>query len=129
MTDTSTEAVAALMDRVTEGPWQVGSRHVPNGVFSSKGDIVANTHSAHRNFRRDDQIAEQDANCRFIVASRNLVPALAAERDALRAQVQTARAGLERIEASDIGQAGRDACAILALLDTPAPPAITPIKE
>jgi len=60
----------------TPGPWGVGSRHTSGGVYTESGDLIANTHGAQRNFKRDEQIAEQDANARLIAAAPDLLAAL-----------------------------------------------------
>ena len=79
--DTSPEAIAALMDGVTEGPWDL--RTLENfgwNVVSYKGgnkfDIVRVAKSS------------DEANARFIAAARDLVPALAAENEKLRAVIK-----------------------------------------
>ena len=60
----------------TPGPWQVGSRHTSNGVWTQGGDLIASTHSSQRAVDRDAQILEQDANARLIAAAPELLDAL-----------------------------------------------------
>jgi hypothetical protein len=48
-----------------------------SGVFSADGKtLVAGTHGSARNWRRQEQIAEQDANARLIAAAPELLAAL-----------------------------------------------------
>lgn len=75
--DTSTAAIAALMDGVTAGPWE------QDGPISAK--IVWAGPDVRVCFMTSDGPASK--NARFIAAARYLVPALAAERDALKAGV------------------------------------------
>ena len=78
--DTSKEAVAALLDGVTEGPWHYGNDPEGSHKFS--------VHTADYFFvALADNCAAEEANARFIAAARSLVPSLAAERDALAARV------------------------------------------
>jgi hypothetical protein len=62
----------------TPGPWVIGSRHTNQGVYTVDGDLIANTHGSQRNFNRDEQIAEQDANARLIAAAPEVTDAAAA---------------------------------------------------
>jgi hypothetical protein len=74
-TDTSAEAIAELLSGTTPGPWGVydwkdkTKRHI--GV-QAEIDICAMTNL---------WTGRADANARFVAAARELVPALAAERD------------------------------------------------
>ena len=113
--DTSTESIARLMDGVTPGPWAYAfttasgirisgnrvitggeeypsgnSPKIPNDHHWDGGDSIIVPEMTHR---------DNNANARFIAASRELVPALAAERDALRAEVERLRHQIN--EASD----------------------------
>jgi hypothetical protein len=83
MTDTSTEAVERLLDGVTPGPWRwhndAGDWYLAPGVWvawgtdgTPGGDVI------------------DRANSRFIASSRDLVPALLAERDAALARASEA---------------------------------------
>jgi len=72
--DTSTAAVTALMDGVTEGPWTTG-KVLFDCVFAG-GEVVSAGGS---------EGPKAEANARFIAAARQLVPALLAERDAAMA--------------------------------------------
>lgn len=74
MVDTSTEAVTKLLDGVTPGPWKVDE-------WDSHCDVVADYGVFGEGFVICEY-AYQDA--RFIAAARDLVPALLAERDALK---------------------------------------------
>ena len=75
------------MTEHTPGPWRVGNRYMPTGVFTADGELVANTHGAQRNFQREEQIQEQNANARLIAAAPELLVALK------QAQVLIAMAG------------------------------------
>jgi hypothetical protein len=102
--DTSREAVERLLDGVTPGPWEYIIGHsdwglprsnavVPAGMSEFDFDaMIAEVHSTTPycagSSRKDREIsATADANARFIAASRDLVPALLAERDAALAEV------------------------------------------
>jgi hypothetical protein len=65
----------------TPGLFRTGDRHSDNSVYSQDGEtLVANTHGSQRNFDRDQQLAEQDANARRIARVPQLEAiALAAE--------------------------------------------------
>jgi len=60
----------------TPGPWKIGSRYTENGVYDKAGNLIANTHSSHRNFDRENQIAEQNANAHLIAAAPDMYEAL-----------------------------------------------------
>jgi hypothetical protein len=63
----------------TPGPWRVGYGFAETGVFSADGEtLVANTHGSARNFSREEQIAEQDANACLIAAAPDMLAALEA---------------------------------------------------
>ena len=94
MTDILTRAEDALTG-IAEGPWEKGCRYTDTGVWSGTEQIAA-THSAQRNYDRDEQIAKQDANARFIAAAPDLV------RD-LMAEVKRSREALK--EAGDVIEA------------------------
>ncbi len=65
------------MSKHTPGPWRVGYGFMESGVFSADGKtLVAGTHGSARNWRRQEQIAEQDANARLIAAAPELLAAL-----------------------------------------------------
>ena len=84
------------MSNHTPGPWVVGCKLTPNGVYTVNGELIANTHSASRTLRRDEQIAEQDANARLIAAA----PETAAERDKLKEVNADLLAALKRVDQS-----------------------------
>ena len=83
--DTSREAVERLLENVTPGPWDAESGHEQqNGqlywqVTDGRDAIMQNQFCWCQ--------GDQAANARFIAASRELVPALLAERDAALAEV------------------------------------------
>jgi len=92
--DTSTTAVTALMDGVTEGPWYLSSGHM-----QSNGQLywqVETAYDAVVNNQFCWAQGDHGANARFIAAARQLVPALVAERDAAD---QRAAALLARVAA------------------------------
>lgn len=64
------------MSGYTKGPWVVGSRHTEGGVYTNDGVLVANTHGSYRNYDREVQIAEQDANARLVAAAPDMLAAL-----------------------------------------------------
>lgn len=76
MVDTSTEAVTKLLDGVTPGHWTGDPR------FST---IVAGEKCIA-------EVFTSDADAHFIAAARDLVPALLAERDEARAEVERLKA-------------------------------------
>lgn len=90
-TDISTAAVERLLDGVTAGPW---TRH---GTTSDGAKFVGKMHRIQADGAwmafiatwesSSDEAAEAEANTDFIAASRNLVPALLADRDRLAADV------------------------------------------
>ena len=74
--DTSTAAVTALMQGVTDGPWvtQRDPAHFDTeSIIIGVGSVVANSCAGYPAI---------EADSRFIAAARDLVPALLAERDA-----------------------------------------------
>ncbi len=86
-TPTSPEAIAALLDGVTDGPW-VWKRAKIGGdcAIGPIGIVMAESFA---DIRKAGECANDEAaaNARFIAAARDLVPALAAERDALAARL------------------------------------------
>lgn len=97
MTDTTTQAVTALLDGVTPGPWVP---HSDPCHFDTVSDVYGGEAKAKGGLQRQLMVSvggyaewqEQEANTRFIAAARDLVPALLAERDALAAQLAAAEA-------------------------------------
>ncbi len=80
MVDTSIEAVTKLLDGVTPGPWTVRLAYDDDrAVIDGTGFPVAY------------DVASADR--RFIAAARDLVPALLAERDALKKERDEAMEG------------------------------------
>lgn len=107
--DTTPEAIAALLDGVTPGPW----RAVAAGGHDQLNEVVSDTPFV--------SVADADgANVSFIAAARDLVPALAAEIARLTTERDAAwnaaiRAAAEACDWGDIY--GDNAVrAILALL-------------
>lgn len=89
--DTSTEAVAALLDDVTGGPWFV----TPDGWRVTDKRVTFDEDGArHGETPNIWFFADTKANARFIAAARELVPALIAERDELKAEVARLRRDL-----------------------------------
>lgn len=87
-TDTSREAVDALLQGVTAGPWWLDGPVWNQVVWSSADNRVC--FMAHSNGAND---ASDIATARFIAAARELVPAL-------RAALDEAEARAERLEAA-----------------------------
>jgi len=85
--DITPEAVAKMLDGVTDGPW-VYDPLCPFNAYSddATGYIVA-TVDGFRYAPRPE--AEKIANARFFAWARESVPALAAERDTLRVQLDS----------------------------------------
>ena len=73
------------MSKHTPGPWQVGCKISSTGVWTPDGTLVALTHSSTRNYKRDEQIAEQNANALLIAAAPDLLEALQYAHDFLAA--------------------------------------------
>lgn len=97
MIDTSTEAVKALMDGVTDGPWVAESGHV-----QQNGQLYWQvTDGAHAIVQNQFCWCQGDhaANARFIAAARDLVPALLSERNDLRDKLAACESGLRDIAA------------------------------
>lgn len=89
MIDTSTEAVTKLLDGVTPGPWD--SEYDDYGEEIWFGGEGCGTWTVGPCFiggdGHDPDLARiMDADAHFIAAARDLVPALLAERDALKAE-------------------------------------------
>jgi hypothetical protein len=80
--DTSAEAVAKVLDGVTDGPWLEEFAD----VYNSAGEVVALIDG------------EYLADARFIAAARELVPALSRDLEAMRAERDAAIARAEQAE-------------------------------
>lgn len=84
--DTSPEAIAALLDGVTPGPWVAESGHTQqNGQLYWQ---VSNEYDAIMQNQFCWAQGDPAANARFIAAARDLVPALAAEIARLTADLR-----------------------------------------
>lgn len=108
--DTSAEAVAAMLEGLTPGPWSTDTitGSDPNGdewetdieVYSASGKFI----HGHDIGYSDETDAEIKYNASFIAAARELVPVIAAERDALRAENERLTEKLAKAEASALEQ-------------------------
>ena len=99
--DTSREAVERLLDDVTPGPWSWAENHPTNACANVTAEAISGwTIDIATLYGCSDGVpnpSEPDepwgdhpirrANARFIAASRELVPAILAERDAALAEV------------------------------------------
>jgi hypothetical protein len=99
MTDISKEAVAKMMEGVTEGPWvfaivsddeDYGETYEVRGQPDGDGwaDVVSSS--------------DDPDDARFIAWAREAVPALSAERDALAAKLAEREAQVERLLAAQL---------------------------
>lgn len=108
--DTSTEAVEALLDGVTGGPFIVDDFGIKgghpcriampdhNGIpMATVAECFQNWNDAYHNERRISW-KEAQANASFFAESRELVPALLAERDQLRDELDAAYAIIAAID-------------------------------
>jgi hypothetical protein len=124
--DTSPEAIAALLDGILEGPWMVKMRRDDEGVTGYC--VMQHDRTAicvdRRGYWVDGHIPPADEDgynqpdehmdcakwrietARFIAAARDLVPALAAERDALRERAERAEAQLATARADALRELG-----------------------
>lgn len=90
--DTSREAVERLLTNVTPGPWVAGDHQWPDQVGCCP--LVGRPFSAHKDMR-NVAAANTKADIHFIAASRDLVPALLAERDEADRRAGAAERGWE----------------------------------
>lgn len=103
--DTSTAAIAKLLDGVTPGPWRVDGPSWNQIIWSSHDNRVCfMAHSNGMDVDRDLAAAS------FIAAARALVPALMAERDDLRAKLDAAVKALEKLHHAVCGETGFAQC-------------------
>lgn len=86
--DTSPAAIAAVLDGVTPGPWKWNVGAPRKSIDDIRGYSVIEAEEYAGACWID--VRHQDAA--FIAAARDLVPALAAERDRLAAQLAESRA-------------------------------------
>lgn len=93
MSDTRTEAVTALLEGVTPGPWRMGQDEEgpPATCITAGGFDICTAWGGY--------LAE-DADAAFIAAARQLVPALLAQRDAAIARANAAEAKVEKLRAT-----------------------------
>lgn len=86
--DTSTEAVTKLLDGVTQGPWVIDGISISHHTepYGYPADVCLMGEPAQYPGDIPVMMHGWDANARFIAAARDLVPALLAERDALKAK-------------------------------------------
>lgn len=82
---TDLEAAKALMDGVTEGPWELDGIAIA-GSDPRAGDVCLMGEPAQYPGDTPCMLNSHEANARFIAAARDLVPALIAEVEALRAE-------------------------------------------
>lgn len=101
--NTSTEAIEALLKDVLPGPWAYRPQKFDDWGYVRAPDVgdgwmpfICQAKSPSTEGEEDEARRNGTdpwgANARFIAASRELVPALRAERDALRAEVDRLRA-------------------------------------
>lgn len=103
-TDISTAAVERLLDGVTEGPWEYRPHELDDwGVVRAGAFVLCQARDPA--MMDDSQLAQCRAdgsdpwsdNARFVAASRDLVPALLADRDRLAAEVARLTAEVEQM--------------------------------
>lgn len=106
--DTSTAAIAALMDGVTAGPWRVehettliwGHCDKDDSTYRGMGYPVAECRiSPVSSWAHGPDADAGETNARFIAAARELVPALTDERDAAVARAEQDEARVAELEA------------------------------
>lgn len=100
-TDISTAAVERLLDGVTAGPWGIRQGR---GIISDDWEMVGENNAVVFDCTCVDYDGggdpPSDADACFIAASRDLVPALLADRDRLAAEVARLLAALVEIDNS-----------------------------
>lgn len=115
MTDTTTEAVQALLESVTPGPWAWEESHPTNACAEVTAEIVGGWPFALATlYGSSEEVpspTEPDepwgdhpirrANARFIAAARDLVPALLADRDRLATAHAQMQQTLDRLAADN----------------------------
>ena len=99
--DTSREAVEALMEGVTEGPWEASR------CPSNEREIVEHPDLGRIANLSYPDAGDDEANARFIAASRQLVPALLDRAEKAEARAQKAEAELYAFKLAFAG--GEDA--------------------
>lgn len=96
----TTDEIKALLEGVTPGEWIWSAQSVDPEwavIMTFGGHIIANVNDDHR----------QDANARFIAASRQIVPDLLAQIAALQARVAELEAGLGALVTLNGDRVGR----------------------
>lgn len=142
MTDTTTEAVQALLESVTPGPWAWEESHPTNACAEVTAEIVGGWPFALATlYGSSEEVpspTEPDepwgdhpirrANARFIAAARDLVPALLADRDRLATAHAQMQQTLDRLAADNerLREALEEADVQLAYLDDRQPTGTTP---
>lgn len=86
MTDTTTQAVTALLDGVTPGPWVITYEYGDKHMKGPEGQSLMCDMTYY------PWTFSEQADWEFVAAARDLVPAILAERDALAAQLASAEA-------------------------------------
>ena len=106
--DTSREAVEALMEGVTEGPWIAGPRSGAS-AFANRWEVRGPDYGMIATMSFPDE-GDDTANARFIAASRELVPALLDRAEKAEAELATLKAERERLReaASKLWEARHD---------------------
>lgn len=97
--DTSTEAVMALLEGVTRGPWRMGYRFDSIVADHPTGHDENDTLDAYGGHLVCESVKSY-ANMDFIIAARELIPALLTERDAALARADAADAKSATLQAT-----------------------------
>lgn len=100
----STAAVERLLDGVTAGPWRSRKRgDADDYVYGFEYFLLSPSYgvvgywTGHKDNHKEERWCLTEADSAFIAASRDLVPALLADRDRLAAEVERLREAL-RVE-------------------------------
>lgn len=90
MTDTTPAAIEALLKNVTPGPWEWAEHH--NGLYGHSDECVIGV-ADYEGLFICNYYNRSEHNARFIAAARDLVPALAADRDYWKAKAEALMMG------------------------------------